>query len=227
MWILIAWTTIYMWWLSEKRKIIESQWCASSIWGEINNYVFYALTSKNLKISESEVLSPDFYLIQLSWLNQEVNYPGCTRKNYTDKENPILCKNLVFSYASWDKTNIIPYKTLTVSNTCHQSNPNLWFIRSWGNSWEISYINMNKWFSPISNGDKRIFYMQDAWGNTESYKHIIWSIIIILCFNDECKNNERKEIAKRDVDWRTQTISLNKCKFYDNENPSKCKEREN
>jgi hypothetical protein len=153
MWILIAWTTIYMWWLSEKRKIIESQWCASSIWGEINNYVFYALTSKNLKISESEVLSPDFYLIQLSWWNSAIekkqnelpSFNNCTRGNYTNEGIPNLCKELIFSYTSWDKSNIIPYKTLTVSNTCHQSNPNLWFIRSWGSSWEISYINMNKW----------------------------------------------------------------------------------
>ena len=96
-WILMAWMTVYIGWSDMKRKIIEAQWCASSIWWELTNYVFYALTSKSLRLSEEDVISPDFYHISL---NSPSNI-NCS-KNNAESANNTLCDSLDLSYSVWN-----------------------------------------------------------------------------------------------------------------------------
>ena len=79
---------------------------------------------------------------------------------------------------------------------------------------------MNKWFSPKSNINTKTFYMKEAGGNNPS----VWDIIIALCTDNSCTST--KDISKFSVDWRTQIISVNNCKFYQDDNPTKCKTRE-
>lgn len=203
-WILIMATTVYLWWTDEKRKIIEAQWCAATIWWEIHNYLFSTLTSKKLKISNSQTESPNYYIIELTWSN-------CSS----------WCDMINFSYSTWeDPTNIQIYKTLSVSNTCHQTKQPIRFIWSWGNT-DTQYIVMNKWFSPRNDIiNKKIFYIEGS-GSSQS---ILWDIIITVCIDRNCST--LKEISKFIVDWRSQTISLRNCKFYQDNDPTKCKTRE-
>jgi prepilin-type N-terminal cleavage/methylation domain-containing protein len=205
--ILIMATTIYLSWFGEKRKVIEWQWCASSIWWEINNFVFYAITSKNLKPSGSDPIFPDYYIIEFTWWDSDY----CTGGHMCDKIN--------LSFSTWDSptNNITIYKTISVSNTCQNNKQPLKFYRSWLDT--TSFIIMNKWFSPKSISDKNVFYL----GNWTDV-HLLWDIIIWLCINNECSTP--KEIWKFIADARTQTVTLKNCKFYDND-PNKCREREN
>jgi hypothetical protein len=93
----------------------------------------------------------------------------------------------------------------------------------------ISYININKWFTQWWPNDTRVFYMLNA--DTKKTP-LLWSIIILVCLDNDCKAT--KEIWKYDIDWRTQTISLNKCAFYKDDDPdttkneaNECQTREN
>ena len=204
MWLLILATTVYLGWSGEKRKVIEGQWCAAALWGEISNYVFYTLTSKKLRLSDTETVSPDYYIIQFTWWNSAI----CSSWNECDK--------IVFSYSTWDLTNIKDYKTVDVTNTCRQNRQNLKFYRSWT---DTEYIIMNKWLSPKSISDQEVFYL--AWSG---WMKLVWDIIVWLCLNSECSNP--KQLWKFVADARPQTISLKNCRFYQVEDPTKCEERE-
>ena len=205
-WILMMATTMYLWWSDEKRKTIEAQWCANTIWWEINNFLFFTLTSKNLKTDSFEG-SPNYYIVEFTWwTGWGVDY--CSSWNMCDKIN--------LSYSTWEDSpeNITTYKTLSISN-CSQNNK-LKFYRSWT---QTNYIIMNKGFSPKDIHDKNVFYL--SWTD---WKKLLWDAIVWLCLNDECSNS--KEIWKFVADARSQTISFKNCKFYDNENPTKCKTRD-
>jgi hypothetical protein len=104
----MMWMTAYIGWSWEKTKIIEAQWCATTLWWKINNYVYYALTSKSLKIDNTTTVSPDFYVI---WLSEVIN------------DN--IYKNIVFSYITWDNSPS-EYQTVNVWNSCRNAQPNLW-----------------------------------------------------------------------------------------------------
>lgn len=202
-WILMMATTMYLGWSDEKRKTIEAQWCANTIWWEINNFLFYTLTSKNLKTNEN-IISPNYYIIEFTWWNTN-NY--CSSGNMCDKIN--------LSYSTWDTpVDITTYKTLSISN-CNQNNK-LKFYRSWT---ETNYIIMNKWFSPKSIDDRNVFYLSN-----NIWIALLWDVIVWLCLNSDC--SDPKEIWKFVADARSQTISFRNCKFYDNNNPTKCKTRE-
>lgn len=206
MWLLIMATTVYLGWSWEKRKVIEGQWCAAALWWEISNYVFYALTSKKLRLSNTETISPNYYIIQFSWSD---NNGICTSWHE--------CNKIIFSYSIWDLTDIKNYKSVDITNTCRQNRQSLKFYWSWTNT---NYIVMNKWFSPKSISDQEVFYLQ--WNDWR--KLLSWDIIVWLCLDgDECSNP--KQIWKFVADARPQTISLKNCKFYDDD-PTKCKERE-
>lgn len=210
-WILMMATTVYLTWSDEKRKIIEAQWCASTLWWEITNYVFYTLTSKNLRLSETEVVSPDYYIIKLDWWTRTPTNNCTSRTEYCDK--------IVFSYASADdENNIIEYSTISSQNSCRWNKCDLRYYRS---GWDIQYIKMNRWFLPRSVINRKVFYLQEPW-NADSNKLTYWEIIISLCLNDDCSNP--KEIWKWAADARSQTIALKNCKFYNDDNS--CKERE-
>lgn len=198
-WILILATTIYIGGSDEKRKVIEAQWCANTIWWEINNFIFYAITSKHLRIDDDNTIAPSYYIIQLTW---------CEYNTWCDKIN--------LSYNTWSSINT--YKTLSISNTCQQTRQSLRFYWSWDNS-STKYVKMNKWLSPKDITEKNVFRITDN-GSIQ----LIWDIITAVCLNNDCTNF--KEIWKFRVDSRSQTISRKNCKFYD-EDPSKCKEREN
>lgn len=205
-WILMMATTMYLGWSGEKRKTIEAQWCVNSIWWEINNFVFHTLTSKNLKLSESESIFPNYYIIEFTWWNDSY----CSSSGQ-------MCDKINLSYSTWDEpTNINIYKTISIPTTCQWNKQPLIFFRSWS---ETNYIIMNKWFSPKSINDKNVFYLK-----SNSSTELIWDIIIWLCLNSEC--DSPKEIWKFIADARSQTVSLTTCKFYDNDNPTKCKTRE-
>ena len=106
-------TTVYLGGSDEKRKIIEAQWCANTIWWEINNFIFYTLTSKNLKIGDDPI-SPTHYIVQLSWSNDDWTAPDCLIWDPCDK--------LVLSYITeTDESSINTYKTLSTANTCRQT----------------------------------------------------------------------------------------------------------
>ena len=212
MWILMMATIVYLTWSDEKRKIIEAQWCSSTLWWEINNFVFYALTSKNLRLSTNNIVSPNYYIVQLTWWTS-----GCN--SVSDR-----CNEIIFSYqnSSWAvlDNQIQQYDSISVSRNCRWSQPNLIFFWSWWNN--IKYTVMNKWFLPISVTNRKVFYVQEEW-NSDSNKLLIWDIIIALCMTDDCPSP--KEISKFAIDARSQTISLKNCKFYEN-NLLSCKERE-
>lgn len=206
-WILMMGTTIYLQWSDEKRKIIEAQWCTSTLLWEMNNFIFYALTSKNLRISNSQTISPDFYYISI-------------------ETNPVynnIKSNIVLGYSTWNNSvsntgDIKIFKTLNPSDTCHQ-NIKMNFVRTWSN--EMEFITMNKWFSPVKVNNSNVFYIK--WWQNEQL--LIWDIIIYLCLDNNC--NTQKETVKWVVDWRTQTISLKNCRFYQIDDSTKCNEREN
>lgn len=196
-------TTVYIGGSDEKRKVIEAQWCANTIWWEINNFVFYTLTSKHLKIDDNNTISPSHYIIQLTWC-----------------DDSLLCDKIDLSYDTDNDSTINSYKTISVSNTCHQTKQPLRFQWSWDTNEKIEYIKMNKWLSPKDINDRNVFYM-----NLNDGILIIWDIITSVCINNnECTNP--KEIWKFRVDWRSQTISRKNCKFYDDDDTTKCKERE-
>lgn len=195
---------MYLGWSDEKRKIIEAQWCVNTIWWEINNFLFYTLTSKNLRLSESEVISPEYYIVEFTWWDS----------NYCSNEH--MCDKINLSYSTEDTPeNMTIYKTLKISSTCQQTKQPIKFFRSWLN---VNYIIMNKWFSPKSITNKEVFYL--SWNE----KKLVWDIIIWLCLNSECSSP--KEISKFVADARSQTISSKNCKYYDKDDPTKCKTRE-
>ena len=207
-WILMMATTIYLWWFDEKSKIIDWQWCARSIGGEINNFLFYTLTSKNLRLTESEVYSPNYYIIEFTWWNGS----NCTSGNMCDKIN--------LAFTTWINAdnNIKPYKTLSVWNTCQQNRQPVRFYRSWTE--DNSYIVMNKWFIPIEVNNRDVLYIK----TNSSWKEKVWDVIVWLCLNSDCSSP--KQIAKFAVDARSQTITTKNCRFYQSDDPTKCRVRE-
>jgi hypothetical protein len=196
-------TTVYLGGWDEKRKIIEAQWCANTIWWEINNFIFYTLTSKHLKIDDNNTISPSYYIIQLTWCNESW-----------------ACDKINLAYDTWNSS-INTYKTLSVSNTCNQTRQPIKFYRTWNNPSDINYIKMNKWLSPKNINERNVFYIE----TTNAWKEIIGDIIAAICLDKNCTGSP-KEFWKFRVDWRSQTISRKNCKFYDDD-PTKCKEREN
>ena len=204
LWILIMATTMYLDWSWERRKIIEWQWCASSIWGKLNNYIFYTLTSKNLK-TESNSISPDFYIIQLTWWNWWL----CTGGN--------TCNEINLNYQTWDipTQNYKTYETLNISKTCYQSKQPLKFYRNTDNKTDII---MSKWFTSQKDNTS-VFYI--TWSELPIYT---WDILIDLCLNKECSAS--KQISKFVVDWRSQTISIRNCRIYSGDDTTKCEKRD-
>ena len=199
-WILMAWTTIYIQWSDETRRTIEAQWCATTIWWHINNYIFYSLTSKNLR-SNTGPESPDLYAISLSGCNNWF----CDSFEFFD----YIDDNGTYKTGNYSKT-------YNIADTCNISQWKLNVHRKELNN--DSIIKMNKWFSPVSINNKNIFYIQD-W---ESNPVLLWEIIMDLCLDSNC--NTQKQVSERVVDWRTQTIYSRNCDFY-NENRT-CKTRE-
>ena len=206
MWLLIMATTVYLGWSWEKRKVIEGQWCAAALWWEISNYVFYTLTSKRLRLSSTETISPNYYIIQFSWSDNGI----CSSWHE--------CNKIIFSYSTWENpTEIKDYKTIDITNTCRQNRQYLKFYWSWT---KTEYIVMNKWFSPKSINDQEVFYLQ--WSD---WRKLSWDIIVWLCLDgDKCSNP--KQIWKFVADARPQTITLKNCRFYEVDDGTKCKERE-
>lgn len=212
-WILMAWTTIYLQWSDETRKVIEAQWCATTIWWYINNFIFYSLTSRNLRTS-ANVDSPDIYAIKLDDCDNNTN----------------LCDSIEFFGYKYDEESsnygeISPhYQKYRIYDTCHTSQNNLKVFRSWWLNNEVklsndSIIKMNKWFSPQKQWEKNIFYIDDNWATPPP---LLWEIIMVLCLDKNCSS--KKEISERVVDWRTQTISLRNCAYYKEDRT--CKTRE-
>lgn len=220
-WVLMMWMTVYMWWYNERTKIIEAQWCAATLWWEMDNYVFYALTSKKLKIGD-ELISPSSYHIYLTWWRT----PGSINcYNYTwDARNPNrwdFCDEIVLSYYTWwDSANTMAatntYKILNPWANCRQNNWTKLIYYRWDS---IKLISMNKWFSPSNYNDKNPFRLNHVWDHSNI---LYWEIIIVACisWDDDC--TWRKEVAKRIIDARSQSISLKNCKFYNETNPSLC-----
>ena len=207
-WILMMATTIYLWWFDEKSKIIDWQWCARSIGWEINNFLFYTLTSKNLRLSENEIYSPNYYIIEFTWWN----WNNCSSGN--------MCDRINLSFTTWNlvnNNNIKLYKTLSVWNTCQQNRQPIRFYRSWTD--ENGYIVMNKGFIPVQVNNRDVFYIK-----TNSSNEKIWDVIVWLCLNSDCSSP--KQIAKFAVDARSQTITTKNCRFYQDNDQTKCRVRE-
>lgn len=212
-WVLMMATTVYLWGTDEKRKVIEAQWCAASIWGEMTNFVFYTLTSKNLRYNDKPV-SPTYYIVSLTWSSTSHN---CTRDHTWS-----LCNTIVFSFLTWNTFNInksVIYETKTPWDICHWLNSNIKFLRSWSTNNNISYAKMNKWFTENeeNTSDHNVFTL----GPTQQF---VWDIVTVLCLNSDCSTP--KEISRFVVDWRSQTISTKNCKFYEANDANKCKTRE-
>jgi competence protein ComGC len=211
-WILIMATTIYLWWTDERRKIIEGQGCAASLWWEMANYVFYALTSKNLRDDNDEPISPSLYVIQLTWDWVAVCNSGV--RNWLSGH----CDKLKFLYSTWNSS-FVDYKTYSVWNSCRWNNVRL---SLYWDSVNVKYVVMNKWFMPTkddANSKSKVFYLS---GDGQGL--YTWNIIVGLCLNSDCSTP--KEISKWVVDARAQTISTRNCKFYQDEDPTRCEERE-
>ena len=213
-WILTLWMTIYLDWTWDRAKNIEAETCSKSFLWNINNFLYYTLTSKILKDSDWNEVSPNYYTIQLSWGNS--NWNSCNKTKF-DSESHIFCNEVVLWYLSGN--NNIPYTTYSAGNTCQQNNIKIWFYRS-GNK-NINYIKMNKWFSPISLEETNVFFITT---NNTNDKELYGDIIILRCNDKDCKS--RRELWKREVDARTQTITYAKCKFYKEDKANECRERE-
>jgi prepilin-type N-terminal cleavage/methylation domain-containing protein len=215
-WILALWMTIYLDWTWDRAKNIEAESCAKSILWNMNNFLYYTLTSKTLKDHEWNEVSPNYYTIQLSWWNS--NWSACNRTNFTWSK--IFCNEIVVWYLqSGGSAEIIPYTTYTVGNTCQQNNSRLWLYRS-GNK-NISYVKMNKWFSPLSLEETNVFFITT---DDPNEKLLYDDIIVMRCNDNNCRS--WKELWKFEVDARTQTITYSKCKFYKEDAANECLERE-
>lgn len=227
----MLWMTVYLWQSGSRAKIIEAEWCSNAIWWALWNYVFYTLTSKNLRFKDNTTVSPSYYFIQLTGGNSASERP-CIPQN---AESWYVCKEILLWYVTWnnitlDNPTVLPYQNITVQNTCRHWKPYIWFYRSGGNlSGNIDYIRMNKWFTPKEVQAERVFFLHDKdWGNENDKKLLIWDIIVILCGDEECTCTAKtcwKQIGKLHVDARSQTIAFKKCRYYE-ENWSYCKTRE-
>lgn len=209
-WILMMSTTVYFWLSDENRKVIEAQWCVYTLWGEMTNYVFYALTSKNLRTEDDDIVFPLLYAIQLTWSDWICTWAVRSGWNHCDK--------ISFLYSWQNSTGYELYHIYSAWNNCRWNNAKLSFYRSWDN--DIEYVEMKKWFMPTSESDRKVFYLKNNWWDDP----IFWDIIVGLCLNSDCSSP--KEISKWVVDGRAQTISTRNCKFYDSSDPTRCKERE-
>lgn len=237
----MLWMTVYLWKSGERAKTIEAEWCANALWWTLGNYVYYALTSKNLRVkigSTETTISPTYYLIELTGGTQTSD-KRCTPENIWSW---YFCQEIVLWYSetTWFVTEppFSGYQTVTVSNTCRHGKPYLWFYRSWWtHTWNIDYIRMNKWFTAREISAERVFFLHDNYsegGEPKEEKLLLWDIIVVLCSNETCKcpeNNPncepRKQIGKRQVDARSQTIDFKKCRYYfDGEHSNICKTRE-
>lgn len=228
----MLWMTIYLWNSGDRAKSIEAEWCANAIWGTLTNYVYYTLTSKNLRFPDNSTVSPTYYYIELTGGTADSTH-RCTAENIYSW---YFCNQILLQYATWYIQNLDPehflYQEVTVSNTCRHAKPNLWFYREWWPSSDIQYIRMNKWFDPKEVKDERVFFLQHSWDVlAQSNKLLTWNIIVVLCTDESCSCDNkwcaRKQIGKLRVDARSQTISFKKCSFYDSEHPNICKTREN
>ena len=214
-WILTLWMTIYLDWTWDRAKDIEAESCAKSILWNMNNFLFATLTSKTLEDSEWNEVSPNYYTIQLSRWN--FNWTtSCNRGNFTNEKHT-FCNEVALWYLTGNENT--PYTAYWANNTCQQNNTKLWFFRSWNDN--INYIKMNKWFSPLSLEETNVFFITTDDPNN---KLLYWDIIIVRCNDDDC--NSRRELWKREVDARTQTIAYAKCKFYKENPANECLERE-
>lgn len=225
-WVLMMWMTVYMWWYNERTKIIEAQWCAATLWWEMDNYVFYALTSKKLKIWE-EYISPTAYFIYLTGgkdHNPYSSHNACTKSSYESRD--IYCDTINLAYHESYKIDSIDrhtidgfiYKSLD-STKCRQ-NSSTKLIFHWNDDTKL--ISMNKWFSQIwYSNNRKPFHIRTV-GNAGNEDIAYGEIIVIACisWDDEC--TWRKEVAKRVIDSRSQSITLKNCKFYSEDNSSLC-----
>lgn len=219
-WMLLTGTTIYLWWQWERAKRIEWQWCTQNINWEISNFLFSALTSKKIEINK-KTYDPNYYYIYLA--SREIENKECNTKSEW------YCSDLKFGYSDWEDYDykseieyISEYKTINSKKTCKnisQGNK-IFFSREWDNE---KIIAINKWFSPNKNNIIEnvfnIFKIEEK--NTTATTA---TIISYFCTSSAC--NQKKEIAKFDIDSRSQTITLKKCKFYNSDDSTKCKERE-
>lgn len=230
----MMWMTIYLDWWSENSKIIEAEWCANTLNGEIQNFLFYTLTSKQLRVqswSDYIEVSPKSYYIYMTWGKDHKPYTShavCIESSYNSASDT-YCDTIALAYHETgygqdrhviDQYN---YKLLSSANCSQTKNVKLLF--HW--DWELSSIWMNKWFSQLWQDKTKPFYVKTI--TSAEWKELsTWWIIILACmaWGDECLKSQRKEIWKREVDTRSQTITLKKCKFYEEDNKNKCKERE-
>lgn len=229
----MLWMTIYLWKSGGKAKAIEAEWCANALWGALGNYAYYTLTSKNLRFSDNTTVSPTYYYIQLTGWTTDSEH-RCTPQNAFSWK---LCKDIILWYATWyfdpwydPDLNIQEYNTINVSNTCRHWKPHLWFYRSWWDlSWDIVFIRMNKWFTPRDVNGERVFFLKDNdWTIENNTKLLTWDIIVVLCEDESCSCTDewcsRKQVGKRQIDARSQTISFKKCRYYfDGGNDNICK----
>jgi hypothetical protein len=216
----MLWMTVYLWKSGDRAKSIEAEWCANALGWALGNYTYYTLTSRNLRVKidgEETIISPSYYYIELTGWNQ-TNSNKCVPENIWSWN---FCEDIILWYAewyaSWDYNpdeNIEQYQIVNVSNTCRHGKPHLWFYRSWwSHTWNIDFIRMNKWFTPREVKAERVFFMHDKnWTTDDDTKLLTWNIIVVLCSNESCK--WRKEIGKRQIDARSQTISFKKCRYY-------------
>ena len=88
---------------------------------------------------------------------------------------------------------------------------------------------MNKWFTPREVNAERVFFIKDnGWTTEDDTKLLTWDIIVVLCADASCECTDkscRKQIGRRHVDARSQTISFKKCRYYEDE-WNICKTRE-
>ena len=236
----MLWMTVYLWKSGGRAKSIEAEWCSNALWWALGNYAYFTLTSRNLRVkinNVEEIISPKYYYIQLTGWTTDPDH-RCTPENAFSWK---LCKDIILWYATWyfvswaydPDLNIQKYDTINVSNTCRHWKPYLWFYWSWGNyTWDIEFIRMNKWFTPREVKAEMVFFLKDnGWTTENDTKLLTWDIIVVLCSDESCAcTNEwcwRKQIGKRQVDARSQTISFKKCRYYfDGENDNICKTRE-
>ena len=231
-WILMLWMTVYFWWWWEKAKVIEAEWCANALNWEIYNRTYSAMTSKIIQ-SWNVSISPNIYSISLSWTKSTSH---CSKSDYDDWD---ICDTIILSY-SWNDSAWI-YDTLSSKKICNLSK---WikvaFYRSWcsldpnetsivpldcyGSAGDLDTslerINISKWLTPLSYLSQNGFSIVD-WEKNNAFDG---EIIIVLCFDSSCE--ETKETWKRVIDSRSQTITLHKCKFYKEDDPTKCETRE-
>jgi hypothetical protein len=165
--------------------------------GTIKNFTNAAMTSKQLRISSTTSVFPDYYIIEFQPTTKTIafKYEG------TDKENNPTSGT---------------YQEIKLEGGCKKENINFAFATGA----TVSILRMNTGFRQIKPNELFTFSLTSG---ATAEREFHEEIPINVCLDETCS----KEFFKWVIDTRSQGIFTSKCLFYSEEDSLKCKTREN